>query len=241
MMNTKNILFTPDGAAIHYECTGGGTPLVLLHGNGQRQQVFERQTAYFKKRYRLILIDTRGHGRSTLGSRDMTPEVLAKDILFILDYLGIPKAILLGYSDGGNIALQLALAAPARLMALIVVSANTTPKGITPLIYFIIRMQYRLLCGLEKLHLPVKRHRLLAGLMALYPRIPLTRLRKLKLPTLIIAGKFDIIRKKHTLEIARAIPGSWLRIVKDAGHFGLFLRPAEYNAVIQNFLDAYHL
>lgn len=241
MMNKDNILFTPDGAAIHYECTGGGTPLVLLHGNGQRQQVFERQTAYFGKHYRLILIDTRGHGRSTLGSCDMTPEVLAKDILFILDYLGIQKAILLGYSDGGNIALQLALAAPARLLALIVVSANTSPKGLMPPIHFLIQLQYRLLCGLEKLRLPVKRHRLLAGLMALYPRIPLSGLKNLRLPTLIIAGKFDIIQKKHTIEIARSIPGAWLRIVKDAGHFGLFLRPAEYNAVIQSFLDAYHL
>lgn len=237
----ENTIPIAGGAVIHYECTGSGVPLVMLHGNRQKHQVFRKQIAFFKKHCRLILIDTRGHGRSSLGSYDLTAELLAEDILHVLDYLKIDKAILLGYSDGGNTALKLALLAPERLLSLVIISANTTPGGLTPPVYYFSRMQYHLFSGLERLHLPVSRQKQLAGLMVLNPQISMEELKGLHLPTLIIAGEYDIIRKTHTLSIAKAIPGASLQIVRHAGHLGLFLHSGEYNAIIGEFLNGCHL
>lgn len=237
----ENTLPTAGGAVIHYECIGKGTPLVMLHGNGQNHHVFRKQIAFFKERCRLILIDTRGHGRSSLGSYDLTTALLADDILHVLNYLQIKKAILLGFSDGGNIALQFALSAPGRLLAIVIISANITPGGLMLPVYYFSRMQYYLFSALEKLKLPVSRQKQLAGLMSRNPKISAEELKTIHIPALIIAGKYDIIRKKHTLTIAGAIPGALLRIVTNAGHMGLFLRSREYNAMIWEFLDSLHL
>lgn len=233
----ENTLPTIGGAAIHYECTGTGTPLVMLHGNRQKHQVFQKQIAFFKERCRLILIDTRGHGRSSLGSYDLTTALLAEDILHVLDYLKIEKAILLGYSDGGNTALQLALSAPERLLAIVIISANATPGGLMAPVYYFSRLQYRLFSVLEKFHLPVRRQKQLAGLMILNPQISMEELKEIHMPALIIAGEYDIIRKTHTLSIAKAISGASLRIVRHAGHLGPFIHAEEYNAIIGEFLE----
>lgn len=231
------VLSTPDGAEIHYCVIGTGTPLVMLHGNRQSHRVFRQQIAFFRNHYRLILIDSRGHGLSSLGRLGLSTQIMAQDTLHLLDHLHIDKAIILGYSDGGNTALQLALTAPARLSAIIMIGANLDPHGLKPLIYFFSLCQFHLLSTLKRLHFPVRRLQQTSALMALYPQIQLEDLEKLRLPVLIIAGQFDIVRKKHTLAIADAVPHARLKIVRHAGHLGLFVYAVQYDTMIQNFLD----
>lgn len=94
---------------LNYIEKGEGTPLVLLHGNGGSLECFKSQIEYFSKKYRVIALDTRGHGKSPRGDKPFTIKQFADDLKDFLDDLGIKRAILLGFSDGGNIALTFAL------------------------------------------------------------------------------------------------------------------------------------
>lgn len=93
--------------------------LILLHGNGEAHRYFARQIAAFSARFRLVLMDTRGQGRSSAGRGKLNFSVFAQDLLRLMDALHIPKAHLLGFSDGGNLALTFALAHPQRVRSLI--------------------------------------------------------------------------------------------------------------------------
>ena len=91
--------------SLHYLEKGRGTPLLLLHGNGEDLSYFEHQIDHFSTSYKVIAIDTRGHGLSPRGERPFTIRQFAEDLLGFMDQHGIAKAHILGFSDGGNIAL----------------------------------------------------------------------------------------------------------------------------------------
>ena len=123
------------GASIHYETVGDGAPLVMLHGNGGDKEDFSGLIDYFLPRYQIVLVDSRGHGRSDTGSLKLTTGLMAEDVLAVMDHWGVAEASILGFSDGANIALELAVQAPERVQAVIAVSGNTDPKGMRALPY----------------------------------------------------------------------------------------------------------
>ena len=85
---------------LHYREQGTGEPLILLHGNGEDGSYFERQMDAFASRFRVIALDTRGHGRSPRGEAPFTIRQFADDLLAFMDGQGIERAHLLGFSDG---------------------------------------------------------------------------------------------------------------------------------------------
>lgn len=117
---------------LHYREQGTGEPLILLHGNGEDGSYFERQMDAFASRFRVIALDTRGHGRSPRGEAPFTIRQFADDLLAFMDGQGIERAHLLGFSDGGNIALAFALAHPERVGKLVLNGANLDGGGVKP-------------------------------------------------------------------------------------------------------------
>ena len=115
---------------LNYIEKGKGTPLVLLHGNGGSLECFRSQIEYFSKKYRVIALDTRGHGKSPRGDKPFTIKQFVDDLKDFLDELGIKRAILFGFSDGGNIALTFALKYGEYVEKLILNGANLFPKGL---------------------------------------------------------------------------------------------------------------
>ena len=115
---------------LHYVEAGEGFPLVLLHGNGEDHSYFEHQMGPFSRSYRVIAPDTRGHGKSPRGEAPFTLEQFAEDLKEFLDGLGISRCHLLGFSDGGNIALIFALKYPQYIENLVVDGANLEPDGL---------------------------------------------------------------------------------------------------------------
>ena len=120
---------------LHYIEQGQGQPLILLHGNGESCDYFEHQVSFFAKDYNVIAIDTRGHGKSPRGEKPFTIVQFAEDLHDFMDEKGITKANLLGFSDGGNIALTFALKYPERIDKMIIDGANLFPRGVKPLYY----------------------------------------------------------------------------------------------------------
>lgn len=220
---------------LHYTETGTGEPLVLLHGNGEDGSYFVHQTAFFSKHYRVIAVDTRGHGKSPRGSAPFTIRQFAEDLNEFLDERGIRQANLLGFSDGGNIALVFAIRYPERVKRLILNGANLDPAGVRPTVQIPIVLGYRMASLFAKKSADAKQNAELLGLMVNDPMIPVEELGKVTAPTLVIAGTKDMIRESHTRKIAEALPNAKLAILP-GNHFIANRNPEEFNRVVEAFL-----
>ena len=128
---------------LHYREQGSGETLILLHGNGEDGSYFEHQMSAFAPRFRVIALDTRGHGKSPRGKAPFTIRQFADDLLEFMDERGIERAHLLGFSDGGNIALVFALAHPERVGKLVLNGANLDAHGVKPSVQLPIEAGYR--------------------------------------------------------------------------------------------------
>ena len=123
---------------------GADTPLILLHGNGESLEYFRSQIDFFSARYRVIALDTRGHGGSPRGEAPFTIAQFAEDLLSFMDSLHLSSAHILGFSDGGNIALCFALKHPERVRRLILNGANLDPSGVKRRMQLPIELGYAL-------------------------------------------------------------------------------------------------
>lgn len=209
---------------------GSGEALVLLHGNGEDSSYFAAQIDCFRDVYRVLAVDTRGHGRSPRGTAPFTLAQFACDLGDFMDAREIASAHLLGFSDGANIALLFALDHPDRVHSLILNGANLFPKGLTEETRHAIDDEYRaaLASGDE--------HQLeLMRLMIDEPHVDPAQLASIDVPTLVIAGTDDMIEESHTRLIADGIPNAQLCIIKGT-HFVAAENPAEFNRIVTDFL-----
>lgn len=223
---------------IYYQCIGKGMPVVMLHGNRQNQQVFGGILRYFTQDYQVILIDSRGQGLTGIGKTTLDFSLLAEDVLRVLAHLHIRKAVIIGFSDGANTALQMALEYPGRVRGLVLISGNIRPSGLKVMFRKFIIYHYRILQIVEPLSKRIHRQVELSSLMAVNPKVDVARLKTMHAPVLILAGEHDVVERQHTLAIADAIPHSEVHLIKGAHHMSLFHRPEEYIGWIRPFLES---
>lgn len=221
--------------SLNYLEKGEGKPLILLHGNGEDNSYFVYQVAYFSRFYRVLAIDTRGHGQSPRGTAPFSIQQFAEDLRDFLDQQEIPKAHILGFSDGGNIALTFALRYPERVDRLILNGANLFPSGVKAAVQLPIVLGYRAASLSAKRSLKAKHKAELLGLMVNEPNIQPEELNGLTVPTLVIAGTRDMIKEAHTRLIARSLPNARL-VLLPGDHFIANKEPAAFNRAVRNFL-----
>lgn len=220
---------------LHYIEQGQGQPLFLLHGNGESCDYFEHQIPCFSKDYRVIAIDTRGHGKSPRGENPFTIKQFAEDLKDFMDAKGITKANILGFSDGGNIALTFALKHPERIEKLILNGANLFPSGVKSLYQWPIEIGYRIAKMFSKKSSKAKQNAELLGLMVNEPHIDPSELARLTIPVLVIAGKKDMIKESHTRLIYKSLPDAQLNII-EGDHFIANKNYEAFNKVVERFL-----
>ncbi len=221
---------------LHYTRQGSGPPLLLLHGNGEDGGYFVHQTEYFSRHYTVYALDTRGHGQSPRGAGPFTMARFAQDLLDFMDEQKLERAHLLGFSDGGNIALTFALLHPERVDRLVLNGANLDPSGVKPVIQIPIVLGYRLASLFAGRNPEARLHAEILGLMVNEPRIPPEALKELRLPVLVIAGTRDMIREAHTRMIAGALPDSRLVLIP-GDHFIAARNPEAFNQAVEAFLN----
>ena len=194
-----------NGVRLYCAVSGSGAPLLMLHGNGETHAIFDEAAAVLGTRYTVYAPDTRGHGQSAavpaLHYADM-----AEDVFGLIVQLGLEKPVLCGFSDGGIAGLLLAAAHPGLLSRLIICGANTHPAGLKRL--------WRLGFWLTYL----KTRSPLYRLMLTEPRITDEMLRRIDVPTAVVAGSRDLIRLTDTRRIAAGIPNSTLHILPGETH-----------------------
>lgn len=219
--------------SLHYIKKGSGSPLLLLHGNGENGDYFVHQMDEFAQYFTVYAVDTRGHGRSPRGTAPFTISQFADDLLGFLDGQGIGEADILGFSDGGNIALTFALRHPGRVGRLVLNGANLDPSGVKPWVQLPIVLGYKL-ASLSKAP-KARANAELLGLMVNEPHIDPEELAALTMPVLVIVGSRDIIKASHSRLIAGSLPNGRL-VTVEGDHFIANKQPAQFDRAVLGFL-----
>ena len=241
MSDTRQEFLHNSGANIFYSEYFPADPqaptLILLHGNGEDHTYFVKQIPAFSPHFRLVLMDTRGQGQSTGRDGELNFSVFAADLLALMDHLQIAKAHLLGFSDGGNLALTFALAHPERVQSLILNGANLEPGGVKLSTQLPIVLGYGCCRLLSPFSHKARRNGALLGLMVNHPHIPPQALAALTMPALVIVGERDMIRDRHSQLIARSLPNAQFVRIPGGDHFCAAKCPEVFNHAVLSFLQ----
>ena len=233
-----------NGIEMYYAIYGSGEPLILLHGGLGHSDVWGNQIPELAKTYKVIALDSRGHGRSSRNADPYSYALMAKDVVAAMDYLKIDKASILGWSDGGIIGLDIAMNHPDRLNRLYAFGANTNVAGLKPNIdknatfnAYIERMAgdyARLSKTPTEFEAFVTQ---IAQMWATQPDYKPDQLAKITTPVAISDGEHDeAIRQEHNVEMAKAIPGAELIILPGVSHFAFWQKPDEFNTAVVEYL-----
>ena len=219
----------------YYIEKGTGVPLILLHGNGEDCGYFVHQMEPFAKHFRVIAIDTRGHGQTPRGEASFSIRQFAEDLLDFMNLHQIEKAHILGFSDGGNIAMVFALMHPERVEKLILNGANLNASGVKRKVQIPIEIGYRIAKIFATKSPAARKNAEMLVLMVNDPNVKAEELSCIQNPTLVIAGEKDMIKDSHTRLIAKSIPGAMLSIIP-GNHFIANKNPDTFNEVVLRFL-----
>ena len=184
----------------------------------------------------MIALDTRGHGKSPRGTKPFTIEQFSCDLYDFMEELGISQAVILGFSDGANIAMKFAMKYPNRVKALILNGGNLHPRGVKITAQLPIEIGYKIAKRFASKSPEAKRNAEMLGLMVNDPNIQRDELSKITAPTLVICGSNDLIRESHTREIAKHIRNAKLSIIK-GNHFIANKRYIAFNKEVEDFLQ----
>ena len=230
--------FTHDGVTLYYEVYGTGEPLLMVHGNGGSISDLRKQIAYFRKRYMVIAMDSRDHGRSGDSAEALTYEKMTDDQAALLDHLKVGPVNVLGWSDGGIEALLLGIRHPARVKKLVAMAANLNPTedAFSPDILALIKTMMADIPAAARDTPEGRRSLEVTGMMLVEPNIDAKALEGITAPTLVLAADHDVIRDEHTIDIYHHVPNSQLAIFPNATHMIPYDDPATFNATVERFL-----
>jgi len=229
--------FTHDDVKLYYEVYGTGEPLLLVHGNGGSIVDVKAQIDHFRKRYKVIAMDSRDHGKSSDSPDKITYEKMTDDLAGLLDHLKTGPVYVLGWSDGGIEALLLGIRHPAKVKKIAAMAANLNPsdKAIHPDAVALIKSMVASMSA-DANATPKKRRELkVTQMMIDEPQIDPKALGSIVAPTLVLAGDHDLIADEHTLEIYQHVPNSQLCIFPNSTHMILFDDPVLFNTTVERF------
>ena len=216
--------FLVNNVNLYYEEYGNGQPIILLHGNQETHEIFDKLIDKLKDNYKVYAIDSRCHGKSE-NPIDISYDLMCDDIIDFIKKLNIEKPILYGFSDGGIVGLLIAIKEPNLLSNLIISGANITPdvltffdNMITKLFYFFTRSKY-------------------IKMMLDEPNIPLRDLKKINIPVHVLAGEKDVIKCEHIKLIADNISNSTLEIIKNENHGSYIIHSDKLYEIIKKYIN----
>jgi pimeloyl-ACP methyl ester carboxylesterase len=225
------------GFKMYCEVYGEGKPLLMIHGNGGSIAAFSKNIPYFSKKYKVIVVDSRAHGKSTDGRDSLSFEMMADDFAALLDAMHIDKSYVIGWSDGGINALLLAMRHPDKVIKLASTGANLWPDStaIVPPSWKDERDYYNKSKDKTWTTAEEKNKWKIFLLDWFQPNVPLSALKAIKCPSLIICGDHDVITLEHTVLIYQHIPIAYLWVLPHSGHGTLREHTDEFNKKVDEF------
>lgn len=225
------------GIKMYTEVYGAGKPLLLIHGNGDSMNAFAANIPYFSKKYKVIAVDSRAHGKTIDVQDSLSFEMMADDFAALLDAMHIDSAYVIGWSDGGINALLLAMRHPDKVIKLVSTGANMTPdsSGLIPVYWRDEQKKYESDKNKPRTTAKEKNDWKIFLLDWLQPNVPLDNLRAIRCPSLIVCGDNDLIPIEHTAAIYRHIPHAYLWVLPHSGHATLKEHRDEFNRMADTF------
>jgi pimeloyl-ACP methyl ester carboxylesterase len=233
-----------NGIKVWYAAFGEGEPVVFLHGGLANANYWGLQIPAVAQHYRTIVMESRGHGRSTRDDRPYGYDLMADDVVALLDFLKIERAAIVGWSDGGILGLDLAIRHPGRVSKVFAFAANTDPSGVidgtekNPTFAAYIER-----AGHEYAKLSATPNGYnafvdaISKMWATQPNWTAQQLGAIKTPVLVVDGDHDeAIKRSHTEQIAAQVPGAGLLILPDTSHFAFLQDPDQFTWHILHFL-----
>lgn len=235
-----------DGARIWYAAYGFGPPVIVLHGGlGHSGNWGHQIPALLAGGYRAVLIDSRGHGRSTRDERPFSYELMASDVMAVMDALGLERAALVGWSDGACTALTLAAQEPGRVAGVLFFACNVDPSGVKEITEFGPTLQrcigrhiedYRQLSAtpdqFEAFSAAVER------MQQTQPNYSAQDLARIAVPVTVVQSEHDeFITREHAEYLARSLPNAEFVLLPGVSHFAPLQRPALFNSAMLAFLN----
>jgi pimeloyl-ACP methyl ester carboxylesterase len=234
-----------NGIKIWYAVFGQGEPVILLHGGLANSNYWGNQVPVLAKYYQVIVMDSRGHGRSSRDQQPFGYELMASDVIGLMDYLKIPKAAIVGWSDGAILGLVIAIRHPERLTKLFAFGANSDPGGVRDDLgesavfkACVARMEkeYRQLSPTPDQYQLFRDQ--VHQMQETQPSFTAEQLRAIKVATWIVDGDHEeAIKRENTLFMADQIPGAALLLQPAVSHFAFLQDPEQCNNDILHFLQ----
>ncbi|MDR2651161.1 MAG: alpha/beta hydrolase [Prevotellaceae bacterium] len=209
---------------LFYTKTGSGQPFILSHGNGENHEIFDKIIDLLSARFCVYAIDTRGHGNSS-KINTYNYQDIAADFVEFIKKLELKRPVFYGFSDGGIAGIIIASQHPDLLDKLIVSGANVKPQGLKNKWMFLFKTIYFFTRNPK------------TKMMITQPNINDCELQQIKTPTLVLAGQKDVIKEKHTLNIAAQIQNSRLKIIKGENHGSYVVHSDKLFDIIKDFID----
>ncbi len=227
---------------MYYAEYGEGEPILFIHGGLGSADVWGYQVAEFAKDHRVIVADSRGHGRSTRSQQPFGYDLMTSDYVALLDYLKLDKVTLVGWSDGGIIGIDMAMKNPEKLTRVIAQAANVTTDGVkADVMNNKTFSDYINAAGetYKKLSPTPNEYDAfvtqISAMWASQPAWTADDLGKIKVPVTLAIGDHDeAVKLDHTEMMAKQIPGAKLVILKDASHFAMLQDPDGYDTMIRD-------
>ena len=231
--------FTVRGINIYTEQYGNGKPLLLIHGNGGNISSMAKIIPFFSQKYKVIAIDSRAHGKSVDNRDSLTFEMMADDNAALMEQMHLDSAYVIGWSDGGIVALVLAMRHPEKVIKLASTGANLWPDStaLIPSLWKDEKKRYDSFHSKTFANSKEKNDWKIFMLDWLEPNIPVNALHKISSPSLIISGDHDLIVLEHTLKIYENIPKANLWILPNSGHGTLLEYTDEFNKKVNEFFE----
>jgi pimeloyl-ACP methyl ester carboxylesterase len=241
---TKSGYAPVNNIRIWYAEFGKGAPVILLHGGLGNSNYWGLQVRALSGRYRVIVMDSRGHGRSTRDAQPYGYDLMASDVLALMDYLKIPKAAIVGWSDGAILGLDIAINHPERLTKLFAFAANSDPSGVADVGQSPVFNAYidRAAKEYEKLSAtPTEYTSFLDQISKMWetqPNFTKEQLSSIKVPTWIVdADRDEAIKRENTEFMAAQIPGAGLLLQPRVSHFSFIQDPQQFSDDVLHFLS----
>lgn len=234
-----------EGARIWYAAYGSGSPVILLHGGlGHSGNWGYQVPVLVGDGYRTVVIDSRGHGRSTRDDRPFSYELMASDVLAVMEKLGIEKAALVGWSDGACTSLVFASQDPSRVAGVFFFACNMDPSGtkeieFTPTLQRCFARHVKDYAQLSAAPDQFDEFSEAVGLMQrTQPNYSAEDLAQIRVPVAIVQSEHDeFIKPEHAEYLARVIPNAEYIFLPGVSHFAPLQRPELFNAAMLGFLN----
>jgi pimeloyl-ACP methyl ester carboxylesterase len=236
--------FAPvNGIKVWYAMFGRGEPVVLLHGGLANANYWGHQVRALQRHYQVIVMDSRGHGRSSRNQEPYGYDLMASDVVALLDHLKIRKTAIVGWSDGAIIGLDIAMKHPERVSRLFAFAANSDPSGVADIASSDVFNAYIARAGGEYKRLsptPNEYKSFVAEITKMWesqPKWTGSDLAAIKVPTWIVDGDHDeAIKRENTEFMAANIPGAGLLIQPEVSHFSFLQDPEQFSDDVLHFL-----